>query len=303
MVDSINRAGNHDITLDDGFYAEHGQYFHNQHPQSSADCMELVRNTPGITYLMHGTAHIKLTAKAGPKTHFRVFGSPFSPAHGLWAFGYKPEEAATLWDAIPLDADIVITHTPAKGHCDTSVTNSREGCEPLRQALWRVRPKLHVCGHMHEGRGAERVTWDLSMPRIKFREAGVVVWDDPGREGKKQSLVDLTGKGGNPLQNSDARAEDSATTTRSPDHDEAGCLRCHSTAERCRCDGKAGRDASDGETVQTEARLGRRETCIVNAAYMANSWGGAKRFNKPIVVDVELPVWQEDLDGGEAGVT
>ena len=33
------------------------------------------------------------------------------------------------------------------------------------------------------------------------------------------------------------------------------------------------------------------ETAIVNASIMAKSFGrGAKRFNKPIVVDVDLPV-------------
>jgi hypothetical protein len=37
----------------------------------------------------------------------------------------------------------------------------------------------------------------------------------------------------------------------------------------------------------------RRETCIVNAAILANSWGGRKRFNKPIIVDIDLPIWEE----------
>lgn len=50
-----------------------------------------------------------------------------------------------------------------------------------------------------------------------------------------------------------------------------------------------------------EGRLGRRETCVVNAAIMANSWGGPKRFNKPIVVDIDLPVWQDWMgDVGDA---
>ena len=42
-------------------------------------------------------------------------------------------------------------------------------------------------------------------------------------------------------------------------------------------------------------RLGRKETCIVNAAIMASSYpytgAGGERYNKPIVVDLELPVW------------
>lgn len=52
------------------------------------------------------------------------------------------------------------------------------------------------------------------------------------------------------------------------------------------------------ESVQhaIERRLGRKETCIVNAAITANSWGGPKRFNKPIVVDIDLPVWDDWIE-------
>ena len=42
-------------------------------------------------------------------------------------------------------------------------------------------------------------------------------------------------------------------------------------------------------------RMGRRETCVINAAIMASSWAhkgsGSKKYNKPIVVDIDLPVW------------
>ena len=42
-------------------------------------------------------------------------------------------------------------------------------------------------------------------------------------------------------------------------------------------------------------RMGRRETCVINAAIMASSWphkgSGGKKYNKPIVVDIDLPVW------------
>ena len=46
---------------------------------------------------------------------------------------------------------------------------------------------------------------------------------------------------------------------------------------------------------EREMVVNRRETCVVNAAVLANSWGGRKRFNKPIVVDLDLPVWGEAL--------
>ena len=56
-------------------------------------------------------------------------------------------------------------------------------------------------------------------------------------------------------------------------------------------------------------RLGRRETCIVNAAIMASSWpyrsGNKRRYNKAIVVDIDLPVEAdgEDRAAGEHQLT
>jgi hypothetical protein len=70
-------------------------------------------------------------------------------------------------------------------------------------------------------------------------------WEDPGRNNKKISLVDLTAKGRHPLH--------------------------------------------------IDSALGQKETCIVNAAIAASSYPhtGGRKFNKPIVVDIDLPVWED----------
>lgn len=64
------------------------------------------------------------------------------------------------------------------------------GCEYLRQALWGARPALHVFGHIHAGRGVERVTWDLSSRFVRFREERTAVIKDPTPTSKRQFLVD-----------------------------------------------------------------------------------------------------------------
>ena len=51
---------------------------------------------------------------------------------------------------------------------------------------------------------------------------------------------------------------------------------------------------SRGASIGQKILVKKRVTFVVNAAIMANSWGGPKRFNKPIVVDIELPVWDDD---------
>ena len=193
--------GNHDITLDSKFYKDHGLDFHNQNPQEPQACIDLIQQYPSIVYLNHESTQVYLKREGGPGTSFKVFGSPFSPASGVWGFGYPPEHASLLWDQIPLNTDIVITHTPPKYHCDESKHVKALGCKALRETLWRVRPSLAICGHVHEGRGAERILWDLDCPNVKFKESATGYWKDPGFGigNKKQSLLDLSARSPAPL--------------------------------------------------------------------------------------------------------
>jgi len=151
-----------------------------------------------VIYLNHESKIIKLEKENGPKTAFSVFGSPYSPTKDLWAFGYKPEAAQALWDQIPLDVDVLVTHTPPKYHCDESKSHGHKGCEYLSQTLWRVRPRLAVCGHVHEGRGAKRVL-DLSSTST---QQGYMTgrWVDAASDTKKQSLINLVSGAPKPLE-------------------------------------------------------------------------------------------------------
>ncbi|KAI9833008.1 MAG: hypothetical protein M1819_003840 [Sarea resinae] len=288
-------AGNHDITLDEAFYAEHGSHFHNQQIQNPKECLELFAKAPSVTYLRHEAAVIHLSLPNGMQTTLKVFGSPYSPAHGLWAFGYPPERAPTLWGEIPLDTDVVITHTPPRTHCDESPTRGAAGCEALRQALWRTRPRVAICGHVHEGRGAERVRWSFE----NGIEESTWQWVDPGKDNKKKSIIDLTAKADRALATVGSSPSAAATWSESnsrqshrfassaasdaSNHDDQIGQRCQGGLPNARlCD----LAALSGPTC-------RKETCIVNAALMASSWpyksGGGKKYNKPIVVDIDLP--------------
>lgn len=164
--------GNHDITLDNQFYSDHGSDFHNQSLQNPAECQELLEEASSILWLKHEEAIIDLQAPDGPRTTFKIFGSPYSPTCGKWAFGYGLDEADALWERIPLDADIVVTHTPPKYHLDERKDRRAVGCEALRRALWRVRPRIAICGHVHESRGAELVRWDLGDSNSRYKESG-----------------------------------------------------------------------------------------------------------------------------------
>lgn len=333
-------AGNHDVTLDEDFYFHHGDSFHNKIKQDPSECIQLLSSSPSITYLCHDSTTIRLKSSTGPHTEFTVFGSPYSPRSGLWAFYYEapksPDDNSTdltsLWELIPLETDIVVTHTPPRTHCDTPEGQRPAGCEALRQALWRVRPKLAVCGHIHDGRGAERVLWDLKNKTKPYAERVSIGWEDPGADNNKMSLVDLTGKtnkmpalandGLHLGQPSYADDQQTANTTSAS----AGTFSDISAQQgsSVAAQEKSGRDSSSGDnSISSEhavgyggdpesdsscdyealaGRTGRKETCVVNAAIMKGSYphSEGKLFSKPIVVDLLLPVWQEDDDNNEA---
>ena len=84
----------------------------------------------------------------------KIWGSPFSPIFYDWAFMGNIDELREIWNTIPSDTDIVITHCPVFGIND-QVKNGfiSVGCPALRDKLKEIKPKYHICGHIHEAYG------------------------------------------------------------------------------------------------------------------------------------------------------
>ena len=83
----------------------------------------------------------------------RIYGSPWQPEFFSWAFNLRRgSEIRAKWDLIPKDTDVLITHGPPHGFCDRT-PYARVGCQDLLETVRRVRPKVHVFGHIHEGYG------------------------------------------------------------------------------------------------------------------------------------------------------
>ncbi|GMG50676.1 unnamed protein product [Aspergillus oryzae var. brunneus] len=293
LLNQVKSTGNHDITLDPNFYAKHGPKFHNQRLEDPQKCIEVVTASSSIVFLRHQSALVRLTRPNGPNTIFKVFGSPFSQSPGTWAWGYESVDAAALWSRIPLDTDLVVTHTPPHSHCDRRATGGSVGCEALRQALARARPSLAICGHVHESRGYERVRWPLS-PLTGSEQVIRGALPEPGS--KKQSLIDLTGKKAQRLENDDCFFDDEKNNQGAlfpPAQNTLILSSADDVEESTTSYPRLRPDECPSDPLNDRSR--RRETCIVNAAIMATSWPhrGGKRFNHPIVVDLELPVWRE----------
>ena len=138
--DKVFIAGNHD------------RMFEN-HPE---DVKEWVDKFGNIIYLQDdGYDLYDLDTDASTK----IYGSPWQPEFYSWAFNLQRNgiELSGKWEAIPDNTDILITHGPAFGTLDTVTGRPWDslGCELLAERIERLRPKIHVCGHIHSGYGYE----------------------------------------------------------------------------------------------------------------------------------------------------
>jgi Icc-related predicted phosphoesterase len=92
-----------------------------------------------------------------PEDNVRIYGSPWQPEFFQWAYNLprNGDELKAKWDAIPENIDILVTHGPAWGFLDDTEgrRGTHLGCELLAERIKMIRPKIHVCGHIHSGNG------------------------------------------------------------------------------------------------------------------------------------------------------
>lgn len=85
------------------------------------------------------------------------WGSPWQPRYRNWAFNLDRGVAiAEKWALIPSETQILITHGPPRGFGDRTPWPGRAGCEDLLRVVQRIRPVLHLYGHIHTGGGLWR---------------------------------------------------------------------------------------------------------------------------------------------------
>jgi len=99
----------------------------------------------GVTYLMDRMVEIN---------GIKIYGSPWQPRFYNWAFNVDRGDAiAKKWENIPHGLDILVTHGPVFGILDDTIQGIRVGCEELYKKVMEVKPKYHICGHIHYGYG------------------------------------------------------------------------------------------------------------------------------------------------------
>lgn len=113
------------------------------------DVKELLEQYPQVTYLQDDWVEVE---------GVKIYGSPWQPEFYNWAFNLprRGDALKEIWDSIPADTDILITHGPPQGHLDASGPPYNEpnlGCELLRVKVDEIKPKFHVFGHIHGSAG------------------------------------------------------------------------------------------------------------------------------------------------------
>lgn len=106
-----------------------------------------------------------------------LYGSPHTKEFCGWAYPYyNPKEAEVIWNRIPDNTDILVTHQPPYKIRDgvpfklgreglyvpsLDTEGDPQGCEVLRERLRTIKPMIHSFGHIHEGAGYSEIEGTL----------------------------------------------------------------------------------------------------------------------------------------------
>ena len=124
-------AGNHDL------------YFERGNPCDVDSFLKAM--PPAVHYLQDSGIELE---------GLKFWGSPVQPTFFNWAFNRdRGEEIKKHWDLIPEGTDVLITHGPPYKICDVAPNGTgfykNVGCVDLLNATLKIKPKLHVFGHIH----------------------------------------------------------------------------------------------------------------------------------------------------------
>lgn len=83
----------------------------------------------------------------------KFYGSPYTPLFGDWFYMKKRGKLQPIYNTIPVDTEVLISHGPPWGILDLSYDMNGKlefcGCKELRNAIKIVQPKLVLFGHIH----------------------------------------------------------------------------------------------------------------------------------------------------------
>jgi Icc-related predicted phosphoesterase len=140
VKDIVLTPGNHDKSFDVKF--RKNSWFNREIAEKQ------FQDRKGVHLLIH---------KAIELHGIKIFASPWTPEFHGWGFNYYPHEAYNIWNDIPNDTEILVTHGPPQFILDEVLEYMKvkyTGCPVLaHEIIKRPSIKYHLFGHIHEGHG------------------------------------------------------------------------------------------------------------------------------------------------------
>lgn len=139
-------GGNHDNLLEDGAFAISGE---------------------GVHYLCDSGMEFE---------GMKIWGSPYTTRFSgqnphCMAYSVKSDlQLRDHFDLIPDGIDILVTHSPPHGILD-NCPNGRVGSKELHKAIFRVRPRLCLFGHIHEQGGKVVEAQEITFANCSYVDA------------------------------------------------------------------------------------------------------------------------------------
>jgi Icc-related predicted phosphoesterase len=99
-------------------------------------------------------------------------GIPVTP-FGDWSFDFTEEQAIEMLAGCP-KGGVLVSHSPPKGVVDVSSRGKSLGSVAVREAIIAKKPRLVVCGHIHESAGKTEM---LEQTPVVNAGPGGVIWE------------------------------------------------------------------------------------------------------------------------------
>jgi len=146
-------AGNHEVCMSPEH--EHSKWGMDYVPRFPMEAIKLIENAGGI-YLQDSSTVVEMGGES-----VKFYGAPWQPIiRGVmreWGFNTRTRaQAQEKWDLIESDTDVLLTHGPPLDildYADHPHNKGSLGCPDLLEAVKRIKPKVHVFGHIHGSHG------------------------------------------------------------------------------------------------------------------------------------------------------
>lgn len=142
-------AGNHDLWFE-------RKYF---------DAISIFSEYDKATYLANNTIdHIS----SQDSKVYSIYGTPYCHQFGHWSFMYSEKTLTKLFEAVPNNLDILITHDAPYGVSDVclegwAADGEHKGGQALRDVIINKKPKYCFHGHLHSSNHEEEMLNDTKV--------------------------------------------------------------------------------------------------------------------------------------------